>query len=379
MNKKIGKVFVWPLCTRIIHWIIASSFLLSFITSFCDDKFKLHIAFGFIFGIVLTFRIIWGFVGPSYATFDTFKLKLQELKYYFVEKMKDRWRKIHAGHNAASSWFTIIVLVLGYIIVMSGMLLDGIQEASGVFAWLNEHYYRYSYVLLEVHKYISYLLLFWAIIHIFGVLVEQFYHKTDMVLAMITGYKNCDGIDTKMSQIRNIFAYSAIFLSVGVLYFVLSHEESFLTKNKFGKIDFQNENVTFYDKCTQCHKIYPPFMLPNDSWVKIFDGLENHFGEKITENNISKIDKDSIKSYILANSAENSTRKISFKTLDSLGDMRPLSITKSPYWREAHKNIDNTVFKSSVVKDKSNCFICHKHFEDGIFDNTLILMPRDIK
>lgn len=372
MNHKIGRVFVWPLCTRIIHWIIASSFLLSFITSFCSDKIKLHIAFGYIFGIVLIFRIIWGMIGPRYATFSTFKLKFKELKQYFVEKMENRWRKIHPGHNAASSWFTLIVLCIGSMIVLSGILLYGVQEASGLFGWLNEHYYHTSYGFSAIHQYLAYVLLLWAVIHIIGVLIEQFYHKTNMLFAMISGYKNCEGEDTKISKKRNIFAYSVILLSVGVLYFVLHDEASFLTKSRFEKINYQQENVVFYEKCGKCHKNYPPFMLPNESWIKIFDGLDNHFGEKITENNISKTDQEYIKTYILENSAEHSSRKISFKTLDSLGDMRPLSITKSPYWREAHKHIDVSVFKSSVVKDKSNCFVCHKEFEYGIFENNLI-------
>lgn len=97
MNEVTGKVFVWPLCTRIIHWIIASSFTFSFITSFNKEYFILHIAFGYVFGVVLSFRIIWGFVGPKYATFNTFKLRFLNLKEYFAEKMKDRWRKSILG------------------------------------------------------------------------------------------------------------------------------------------------------------------------------------------------------------------------------------------------------------------------------------------
>lgn len=376
MNKINGKVFVWPLCTRMIHWIIASSFTIAFITSFNKEYFTLHIAFGYVFCVVLSFRIIWGFIGPSYATFNTFQLQFYDLKHYFAEKMKDRWRKIHPGHNPASSWFTIIVLSLGYIIVLGGILLYGIQEGSGPLAFLNAYYYNSSYVLLSLHTYMSYLLVLSATVHIIGVLIEQFYHKTHMLFAMISGYKNCEGKDTKISQMRNIFAYGVIALSVSLFYFIMSDSESILTKNRFQKIDFEQENSIFYEKCGKCHKNYPPYMLPNESWVKLFDGLENHFGEKITENNISKSEQMSIKNYVLSHSGETSTRKISFKTLDSLGDMRPLSITKSPYWRASHKDIDPTIFKNPLVKDKSNCFVCHHNFEYGIFDNNLIKIPR---
>ncbi|WP_263832911.1 cytochrome b/b6 domain-containing protein [Sulfurospirillum oryzae] len=376
MNKRPYEVFVWPLCTRIIHWIIATSFFFSFVTSFHHSLFRWHLAFGLIFGIVLLFRLIWGFIGPNYATFKTFKLSLNALQHYFIEKMTNRWRKIYAGHNAASSWFTLIVLGLGSLIVLSGLILQGIQEASGLLSGLNEHYYRLSPAVFIFHALLSYLLFFWASIHIVGVLIEQFYHKTNMVFAMLTGYKKAEGKDTTISLVRHLFSYAVIVLSLGVLYFVASSNETFFTKSRFEKRDYKSENSAFFEKCGKCHKNYPPFMLPSNSWVRLMDGLDNHFGEKITENNITKSEQNSIKEYLLAHSAETSTHKIAFKTLESLGDMRPISMSKVPYWREAHQTIEKSTFKSLHVKDASNCFACHEDFEYGIFDIARIHIPR---
>lgn len=376
MNKRAHEVFVWPLCTRIIHWIIASSFFLAFFTSFYHYLFRWHLAFGLIFGIVLLFRITWGFVGPNYATFKTFKLSFKELQDYFLQKIQNRWRKIYAGHNAASSWFTLIVLGLGSWIVMSGLLLQGIQEGSGLFKALNEHYFHFSPALFSIHEVLSYLLFVWAIIHIVGVLIEQFYHKTQMLFAMITGYKKAEGSDASVSMVRHLFAYTVIGLSSVTLYFVAHSNETFLTQSRFEKRNFQTENATFYDKCSKCHKTYPPFMLPHDSWVRLMDGINNHFGEQITENNITKEEQNTIKEYLLSQSAETSTHKVAFKTLESLGDMRPISMSKVPYWREAHKNIEKSTFKSLPIKDASNCFVCHPDFEYGILDNTRIHIPR---
>jgi len=376
MNQREHEVFVWPLCTRIIHWIIATSFFFSFITSFHHTFFRWHFAFGLIFGIVLLFRLIWGFVGPNYATFKTFKLSYQELQDYFVQKVQNRWRKIYAGHNAASSWFTLIVLGLGSLIVLSGLLLQGTQEASGIFANLNARYFRFSTVLLVSHQVLSYMLLAWAIIHIVGVFIEQFYHKTNMLFAMLSGYKKAEGKDATVSIIRHLFAYAVIGLSLGMLYFVASSNETFFTKSRFEKRDFQAENSAFYEKCGKCHKTYPPFMLPHDSWKRLMDGLENHFGEQITESNITKSEQMSIKAYLLSHSAETSTHKIAFKTLESLGEMRPISMSKVPYWREAHQSIEKSTFKSLHVKDASNCFVCHPDFEYGILDNTRIHIPK---
>ena len=58
MNKKPGYVFVWPISTRIIHWMIALSFIAAFYTSFHEEELHSHVAFGFIFGVMLIYRII---------------------------------------------------------------------------------------------------------------------------------------------------------------------------------------------------------------------------------------------------------------------------------------------------------------------------------
>lgn len=367
--KKRDEVFVWPLCTRIIHWMIASSFFLSFLTSFYAHLFKWHIAFGMLFGFVLCFRLIWGFIGSNYGTFQTFKLGFNDLKEYFREKIKNRWRKIHAGHNAASSWFTLIVLGSGLLGVLSGLLLQGIQEGSGFFAFLNPFYFQSSALFLFVHQGFSYFLLYWAMIHIVGVLIEQFYHKTHMVFAMVTGYKKAEGNDTLLSAIHHLFAYSIIALSGLILYDILTNPQTIFLRSRFSKIDFKAEHPLFYEKCSKCHKIYPPFMLPRGSWERLMQGLENHFGEAITEDILSKRESQTITDYLITNASETSSHKLAFHTLRSLDEMRPISMTKVPYWRERHQGINASTYQRLHVKDPSQCFACHEAFDEGILDN----------
>lgn len=375
MNRKPGKVFVWPIGTRIIHWMIAISFTTALYTSFHEEQLHSHVALGFIFGIMLIYRIIWGFIGPRYATFNTFKLSFSELKYYFVEKVQNRWRKIPPGHNPASSWYTILVLFIGFIIIVSGLLLYGVQEAKGLFRFLNEGYYPYMDILFVIHQYASYFLAAWAVIHICGVLVEQFYHKTNMVFAMVSGYKKSTGEDTKVKPILSFFAYSMIAFAAGIYFFIISSDYNFLTLNKFTRVDYKAEHPVFAQECGDCHKIYPPFLLPEKSWKRIIDDLDNHFGEKITEANISKSQQASIRDFLYANSAEHSTREASVKIMHSLGERRPKAITKTPYWRETHSHIPASAFKIKEVKDKSNCIACHKNFDQGILDDMDILYP----
>jgi len=357
--------------------MLAISFTTAFVTSFYEELLHDHVALGFIFGIMIIYRIIWGFIGPKYATFNTFKLSLPALKFYFVEKIQDRWRKIPAGHNPASSWYTIWAMIVGSVIVSTGLLLYGIQEAKGILSFLNDDYSQYMGILELVHKYSSYLFVTWVCIHITGVLIEQFYHKTSMVFAMVTGYKKAEGQDTEVSQKLSFFAYTIIIFAVATYFFIVSSNYNFLTLQKFTSVDYKAKSAIFVKECGDCHKIYPPFLLPKKSWNRVMNDLDNHFGEKITEANISISKQSTIREFLAENSAETSTRESSVKIMDSIkkGGFYPKAISKTLYWRATHKSIPRTAYKTKKVKDKSNCFACHKNFDKGVLDDMNILYP----
>ena len=382
MSKRKNEVYVWPIYTRIIHWLIASSFTLSFIFSLQENLLNLHVAIGIIFGLMLVYRILWGFIGPKYALFSTLKLSLPELKFYFVEKVQNRYREIPAGHNPASSWFTLIVLSLGSVISITGLLLYGIQEGKGYLGCLNDHYYMHMDLLSNIHYYSAYILLAWVIIHILGVLVEQFYHKTNMAFAMITGFKKAKGKDSKPGRYKGFFSYIFLLISAMVFFVSVEVRDNPFIISKFKPHDYKNESLIYYTECGACHKVYPPFMLPASSWKKIQSGLKNHFGERISlemkkdANSISLNNQKLIFNYLLKNSADTSTRELSVKLMKSLDGKRGrTSITKMNYWKETHSGIPRHIFKSEKVKRKANCFACHINFEKGIIEDIDISIP----
>ncbi len=382
MNKRKNFVFVWPAYTRIIHWLIAFSFTISFILSLYENLLNLHVAIGIIFGLMLVYRIIWGVVGPRYATFNTFKLSLTQLKNYFSEKIGNRFREIPAGHNPASSWFTIIVLFCGSIISISGLLLYGIQEGKGYLSYLNNTYYMYMDQLFYLHKISAYVLLAWVIIHISGVLVEQFYHKTNMVFAMITGYKKAKGEDSKPAKSQNLLTYFFLLLSIFVLFVSIDGRSNPFVISKFVPIHYGTDQPIYAYECGACHKPYPAFMLPSSSWKRIENDLKNHFGEEISfthkkeENRISKNDQTVIFNYLEKNSADKNTREISVNVMKSLNGARGRkSITKIHIWKEIHSGIPPHIFKSKAVKRKANCFACHKDFDKGMIEDIDIHIP----
>jgi len=160
-----------------------------------------------------------------------------------------------------------------------------------------------------------------------------------------------------------------IFIAIGTYFFIVSSNYNFLTLRKYTNIDYEELHPVYYSNCTDdCHKIYPPFLLPEKSWKRIIDDMDKHFGEEITEANISLSQQASIREFLYENSAEHSAREAAVKTMKSLGDLRPKAITKTAYWREVHKNIPR-----SAYKDKSDCWNCHKDFEEGVLSDMNII------
>ncbi|MCK5294879.1 MAG: cytochrome b/b6 domain-containing protein [Arcobacteraceae bacterium] len=383
MNKKQGYVYVWPFYTRVIHWLIALTFTFAFILSLYENLLNLHVAVGITFGVMLVYRIIWGFIGPKYATFNTFKLSLPQLKKYFKDKIETRYREIPAGHNPASSWYTLIVLGCGSIIAITGSLIYGIQEGNGYLGFLNNNYYMYSNILLDIHIYLSYTLLIWVIIHISGVFVEQFYHKTNMAFAMITGYKKTKGEDSNPGTYKSGLTYIFLILSAFTFFVATDGRHNPFVVNKFEEFHYETDMPLYNKECGTCHKPYPPFMLPNSSWDRIQKGLKNHFGEEISpthkkeDNKILLNDQTVIFNYLRRYSADKSTREISVKVMESLNGARGRkSITKIQIWKDIHSKIPPHIFKSKKVKRKANCFACHKNFEKGIIEDIDIYIPK---
>ena len=60
---------VWDLVVRLSHWTVAVGF---FVAYFAEDVLTLHVWAGYVVGVVVLLRLVWGFVGPQRARFADF-------------------------------------------------------------------------------------------------------------------------------------------------------------------------------------------------------------------------------------------------------------------------------------------------------------------
>jgi cytochrome b len=367
------RVYVWTLPTRLFHWLFVVLIVAAWISTEEDRWLNIHAAIGSAVGALVVFRIVWGVIGPRYSRFGDFNLSINALKEYLLSLLNPSRRTI--GHNPAASFVMVAMLSTVVLAVFSGMLAYGIAENRGLLASLHTGFFQDMEIFEEIHEFFVNLL--WVLIaaHVGGVLVDRLLHKEDRTLnSIIDGHKNMEGESAVLSWFQKVVALIGIGGTIALLVYALSTPNNPLVAGYNEKIDYAKINPAFVNECGSCHTLYPPSLLPKESWVKLMGDLSNHFGDDAS---LDSADQQSIREYLLAHSAETSTQEMSLKMVQSLEKRDMIAITQTPFWKKRHKHISEDIFKSDPVKSRANCKACHSDVEEGrIEDNAIKEIPK---
>lgn len=213
---------VWSPLIRIGHWTLVIAFFTAYFTE--DDFMNLHAWAGYIVGIYLITRILWGFVGGKYARFSNFIYSPTKIIGY-LKNLIARKPQHYIGHNPAGGAMVIALLVSLVGTTLTGMKLYAVEENKGPFAITaqqtqlqpvsliteakaedDDNEDEYSKILNknhtidkqaeefweELHELFANLTLLLVALHICGVIVSSCIDKEKLVKAMITGKKDVD-------------------------------------------------------------------------------------------------------------------------------------------------------------------------------------------
>lgn len=368
-----NKSFIWPLFNRVIHILLIVFFVITYVLGDIDELLDYHALFGILFLLLFFYRIIWGYIGPKYSKFKDFNFDKTDLKSYLLSPFFHI--KEYIGHNPASSYAIVLMILFSFLAVISGMLAYGIEENHGIFSFLHNDYFRQMELFEELHELFANSLIAVIVIHVIGALVDRFIKKGDGIDSMISGYKSLSTkIDIKVNIFHKLFILFSIVSFLWAVYYLSDIKESIFTAAKYKKKDYELVHSEFVNECGSCHITYPPFLLPKRSWSMMMQDLENHFGDDASIDEQTNL---SILKFLENNSAENSTHEASFKILKTLKDNNStIAITKMAYWKKRHKNIDDDIFLSKEVRSRANCSACHKDIEYGLLENSLIQIPK---
>lgn len=221
------RIKVWDLGVRVFHWSLVATFALAWLTS--ENESPLHVYAGYVVAGLVTFRLLWGFVGGRYARFTAFLYSPRETLNYVRDSLRGQPAR-YLSHNPLGALMVFALLLSLSGIVITGLALNGdlpgqtslavsaeteheeeadeaggeheqggseaAASASGMSTTLSTETAAHDAAYArheqweELHEFFANLTLALVVLHVLGVIVASRQHKEKLVAAMLTGWKD---------------------------------------------------------------------------------------------------------------------------------------------------------------------------------------------
>lgn len=210
MNASDRYFRVWDLPLRLFHWLLVVAIAVAFLSSEEDSALnQWHVLSGWTAGLLIVFRLIWGFVGGEHSRFSDFVRPSRVASHVAVLVRGHSEPSI--GHNPLGAVAVVILLALAAITVWTGAF--GGEAAE------------------ELHEIVAWTLLAMVAIHVVAVIVMSLLERENLLRAMITGSKlravHPGACDAKRPA---AFAFAAATVAViGVAYMIIQYDSAAFT------------------------------------------------------------------------------------------------------------------------------------------------------
>jgi cytochrome b len=212
--KLATRIAVWDPVVRYGHWLLVAAFAVAYLTAEEEGGTPelVHVWAGYLVGVIVALRVLWGFVGPEQARFRDFVCGPVTAVRYFVDLLRGRARR-YLGHSPAGGAMVVLLLLFLAATVVTGLIAYG-ERGKGPFADIGTPLVTAAYAdergrrrglevsrngedgesaLGEVHSTLANITLALAILHVLGVGLASLVHRENLVLAMIDGRKRRNG------------------------------------------------------------------------------------------------------------------------------------------------------------------------------------------
>jgi cytochrome b len=179
------EVYVWDPFVRIFHWTLVVAFTVAYLLTE-KDVLKVHVWAGYVVGVLVVARVIWGFVGPEHARFSDFVYSPGASLRYVGDLILFKAER-HLGHSPGGGAMVVTLLIFLAATVITGLVVYGGDQQSGPLAGTFTKEFGESFE--EVHEVIANITLALIFAHIAAVILASFVFRENLPRAMITGYK----------------------------------------------------------------------------------------------------------------------------------------------------------------------------------------------
>lgn len=169
-----------------------------------------HMYCGYAMLFLLTFRVIWGFFGPTHARFVQFFPTVKRLKSYLAGNDTP-------GHNPLGAGMVFVMLLLLFAQAISGLFITDDVFSSGPYYGVLEG--DWQKLANRVHDICFTLLQLCVALHLVAIAFYRFARKKDLVRPMLTGKKSNDDVTAK-DEIKSSKLIPALLIAAAVAAFV---------------------------------------------------------------------------------------------------------------------------------------------------------------
>jgi cytochrome b len=171
--------------TRMLHWLMALSFTVAYITADGERWRLVHVTLGYTLAGLVVARLLWGLVGPRQARLSVLWRKLQGLPAWLrslaavrsPSALQATWRP---GQNLLMALAVALILALVVPLTLSGYAVW--DEWGG--EWLE-----------EAHEFFGNTLLFVVLAHIGLIALLSVRHRKNRALPMLPGRGQAHRLD----------------------------------------------------------------------------------------------------------------------------------------------------------------------------------------
>jgi cytochrome b len=192
--RSMAQVNVWDLPIRLFHWLLVFGVTIAYASA----RYRLgtvHALTGYGLCILLSARIIWGFIGSKYARFDSFAFSRGETVEYLRGMLRGNPGS-YLGHNPAGALMVFILLVVLALLLLTGLLTLAAIDFDGPLAvFANNIDDATSYEIRHLHALLTNVSIALVVLHVAGVVWGSIQHKENLVKAMLTGKKRMHVIE----------------------------------------------------------------------------------------------------------------------------------------------------------------------------------------
>lgn len=206
----VRTIRVWDFPTRLFHWSLVALVVFSFVSGILGGGLiEWHARSGLAIAGLLSFRLLWGVLGSTYARFASFLPTPARLKAY----LSGEWRR--PGHNP-----------LGALSVFALLGLLSFQAATGVFSNDDIAFEGPLYALVSKatsdtlsswHRLSFWWLVGLVTLHVSAVLFYLVVKKDDLIRPMVTGTKEVRDAEATPAQGGGVLAFVAAATIAAVL------------------------------------------------------------------------------------------------------------------------------------------------------------------